>query len=129
MHIIVLGGAGAMGRITVRTLTEYADIDQITIADYNEERAHEVASSLPQRNNVQVKQIDVNNEEALRHLIRGADVVLSAVEYVYNLPVLKACIREKVHYADLGGLFHMSRTLLALHAEASAAGITALLGM
>ncbi len=128
MHIIVLGGAGAMGRITVRTLTEYADIDQITLADYNEERAREVASSLPQRN-VQVKQIDVNNEEALRHLIRGADVVLSAVEYVYNLPVLKACIREKVHYADLGGLFHMSRTLLALHAEASAAGITALLGM
>ena len=39
MHIIVLGGAGAMGRIAVRTLTEYADIDQITIADYNEERA------------------------------------------------------------------------------------------
>src|SRR5579859_2883421 len=100
MHIIVLGGAGAMGRITVRTLTEYADIDQITIADYNEERAREIASSLPQ-GNVQVKQIDVNNEEALRHLIRDADVVLSAVEYVYNLPVLKACIREKVHYADL----------------------------
>ena len=41
MHIIVLGGAGAMGRVTVRTLTEYEDVDQITIADYNEERARE----------------------------------------------------------------------------------------
>ena len=128
MHIIVLGGAGAMGRVTVRTLSEYADIDQITIADYNEERAHEVASSLSSRN-VRVKQIDVNDEERLRHLLRGADVVLSAVEYIYNLPVLKACIREKVHYADLGGLFHMSRTLMALHEEARAAGITAILGM
>ena len=46
MHIIVLGGAGAMGRITVRTLTEYDDVDQITIADYNEARAQEVASTL-----------------------------------------------------------------------------------
>ncbi|HET7640823.1 MAG TPA: saccharopine dehydrogenase NADP-binding domain-containing protein [Ktedonobacteraceae bacterium] len=46
MHIIVLGGAGAMGRVTVRTLTEYADVDQITLADYNEDRAREVAATL-----------------------------------------------------------------------------------
>src|SRR5437764_1455327 len=128
MHIIVLGGAGAMGRITVRTLTEYADIDQITIADYNEERAHEVAASL-QSNSIVVKQIDVNDEERLGALLHSADVVLNAVEYVFNLPVLKACIQEKVHYADLGGLFHMSRKLMNTHAEAEAAGITAVLGM
>ena len=40
MHIIVLGGAGAMGRITVRTLIEYEDVDQVTIADYKIGRAH-----------------------------------------------------------------------------------------
>ncbi len=128
MHIIVLGGAGAMGRIAVRTLTEYADIDQITIADYNKERAHEVATSL-QSGNVLVKQIDVNDEERLRALLRGADVVLNAVEYVFNLPVLKACIQERVHYADLGGLFHMTRRLMNMNDEVSAAGITAILGM
>ena len=26
MHIIVLGGAGAMGRVTVRALSEYDDV-------------------------------------------------------------------------------------------------------
>ena len=109
MHIIVLGGAGAMGRIAVRTLTEYSDIDQITIADYNEERAHEVAASL-HSSDILVKQIDVNDEERLRALLRGADVVLNAVEYIFNVPVLKACIREKVHYADLGGLFHVTHS-------------------
>jgi lysine 6-dehydrogenase len=128
MHIIVLGGAGAMGRIAVRTLTEYKDIEQITIADYNEERAHEVAASL-RSNNLAVRQIDVNDEERLRALLRGADVVLNAVEYVFNLPVLRACIQEKVHYADLGGLFHMTRKLMNLSEEVSAAGITAILGM
>ena len=45
MHIIVLGGAGAMGRVTVRALTGYADVDQVTIADYNEERARELADA------------------------------------------------------------------------------------
>jgi saccharopine dehydrogenase-like NADP-dependent oxidoreductase len=128
MHIIVLGGAGAMGRVTVRTLTEYDDIDQVTIADYNEERAREVAAALDS-SKIEVKQIDVNDSARLSLLLRGADVVLSAVEYVYNLPVLKACIQEKVHYADLGGLFHMTRKLMNMHAEAEAAGITAILGM
>ncbi|HEV2581215.1 MAG TPA: saccharopine dehydrogenase NADP-binding domain-containing protein [Ktedonobacteraceae bacterium] len=128
MHIIVLGGAGAMGRVTVRALTEYADIDHITIADYREGRARELATSL-NSSKVEPVQIDVNDEARLRSLLRGADVALSAVDYVYNLPILKACIAEKTHYADLGGLFHMTRTLMALHDEAEAAGITAILGM
>ena len=128
MHIIVLGGAGAMGRVTVRTLTEYEDVDQITIADYNEARAHEVAVAL-NSSKLHVQQIDVTNEARLDALVQGADVVLSAVEYVFNQPILRACIRQKVHYADLGGLFHMSRTLLAMSDEVEAAGITAILGM
>jgi saccharopine dehydrogenase-like NADP-dependent oxidoreductase len=128
MHIIVLGGAGAMGRIAVRTLTEYEDIDQVTIADYNEDRAREVASTL-NSSKIQVRQIDVNDAERLSALVRGADVVLNAVEYVFNLPILKACIQEKVHYADLGGLFHVTRKLMDMSAQVEAAGITAVLGM
>lgn len=128
MHIIVLGGAGAMGRITVRTLVEYPDVDHITIADYHGERARELAATLGS-SRLEAQQIDVNDEERLCSLLRGADVALVAVDYVYNLPILRACIKEKVHYADLGGLFHMSRTLMELNAEAEAAGITAVMGM
>lgn len=128
MHIIVLGGAGAMGRVAVRTLIEYEDIDQVTIADYNEERAHEVAAAL-NSSKIQVKQIDVHDTDRLSSLVRGADAVLSAVEYVFNQPVLKACIQEKVHYADLGGLFHMTRKLMDMGSQVEAAGITAILGM
>ncbi len=128
MHILVLGGAGAMGRVTVRALTEYDEVERITVADYNEQRARELAALL-NSSKIAARQIDVTDDERLADLIRGADVVLSAVDYVYNLPVLKACIREKVHYADLGGLFHMTRTLMELHDEAKAAGITAIMGM
>jgi saccharopine dehydrogenase-like NADP-dependent oxidoreductase len=128
MHIIVLGGAGAMGRVTVRALLEYPDVDLVTVADYHESRARELAESLGSAK-VQVRQIDVNDEDRLRALLRGSDVALSAVDYVFNQPILRACIKEKVHYADLGGLFHMSRTLLAMNDEVEAAGITAVLGM
>lgn len=128
MHIIVLGGAGAMGRVTVRTLIEYEDVDQVTIADYNEQRAQEVAFSFSS-SKIQVRQIDVTNKERLDQLLHGADVVLNAVDYAFNLLVLRACIRENVHYADLGGLFHMTRKMLELHDEAASAGITAIAGM
>jgi lysine 6-dehydrogenase len=128
MHIIVLGGAGGMGRITVRALTEYEDIDQITIADYNEERAREIASSL-HSSRLTVRQIDVTNEEQLRMLLHDSDVVLNAVDYAFNLSVLRACIQEKVHYADLGGLFHMTREMMELDKEATEAGISAIAGI
>ncbi len=128
MHIVVPGGAGAMGRVTVRALSEYDDIDMVTVADFNEARAQEVVASL-RSSKMQVRQVDVTDEEQLRHLIRGADAVLSAVDYRFNLSILRACIAEKVHYADLGGLFHMTRSLMSLHAEAEAAGITAIMGM
>src|SRR5579884_987545 len=132
MHIIVLGGAGAMGRVTVRALSEYDDVEQVTVADYNAERARELAALQQESlvgNTLSVQQIDVRDFKRLRDLIRGADAVLSAIDYAYNLPVLTACIQERVHYADLGGLFHMTRTLLALSDEAEAAGITAIMGM
>lgn len=128
MHIVVLGGAGAMGRVTIRALTEYDDVDQITLADYSEERAREAASSL-QCSKLQVRQIDVRDQERLRHLLHGADVALNAVDYAFNLFVLRACIQEKVHYADLGGLFHMTNKMMALNAEVEAAGITAIAGI
>src|SRR5690348_652843 len=128
MHIVVTGGAGAMGRVTVRALSEYDDIDLVTVADYNETRAQEVAASL-RSSKVQARQVDVTDEEQLRRLIHGADAVWSAVDYRFNPSILRACIAEKVHYADLGGLFHMTRTLMSLHAEAEAAGITAIMGM
>jgi lysine 6-dehydrogenase len=127
MRIIVLGGGGAMGRITVHALTDYPDIEQIIVADYNLTRAQEVASAF-QTARVSARQVDVTDEPQLRALLQGCDVALNAADYVFNIPVMRACIAERVHYADLGGLFHVSREQLALHTEAERAGITAILG-
>jgi saccharopine dehydrogenase-like NADP-dependent oxidoreductase len=117
-----------MGRVAVRTLTEYSIVERITVADYNAARAHEVVAAL-NHPNIEARQIDVTNEKQLTALIHGSNVVLNAVDYIFNEPVLRACIRERVHYADLGGLFHMTRKQLAMDDEAQAAGITAIAGI
>jgi saccharopine dehydrogenase-like NADP-dependent oxidoreductase len=70
MRIIVLGGAGAMGQVTVRALSEYPDIDQIVLADYNENRARQVAATL-NSSKVAVRQIDVNDQDRLGMLLQG----------------------------------------------------------
>ena len=33
MHLVVLGGGGAMGRVTVRALAEDARVERVTVAD------------------------------------------------------------------------------------------------
>ena len=48
------------------------DVDQVTIADYNEARAHEVAAALGS-SKIQVKQVDVNDSDRLSQLLRDAD--------------------------------------------------------
>jgi saccharopine dehydrogenase-like NADP-dependent oxidoreductase len=61
--------------------------------------------------------------------LSGADSLLNATVYYFNLPVMEACLEAGVHYVDLGGLFHTTRKQLELHERFQTAGITAVLGM
>jgi saccharopine dehydrogenase-like NADP-dependent oxidoreductase len=61
--------------------------------------------------------------------LKGADAVLNAVHYYFNLEVMHACLETRTHYTDMGGLFFNTRRQLALHDDFAAAGLTAVLGM
>ncbi|HEX8033194.1 MAG TPA: saccharopine dehydrogenase C-terminal domain-containing protein, partial [Ktedonobacterales bacterium] len=54
---------------------------------------------------------------------------LNATDYPYNLHVMRAALAARVSYADLGGLFHMTRRQYELDAAFKEAGITAVLGI
>ena len=43
MRVVVVGGAGAMGRWTVRDLTESEGVDEVVVADLDGSRAREAA--------------------------------------------------------------------------------------
>ena len=130
MKIVVLGGAGLMGRIAVKDLAASESVEQVIIADRDTELAHKVARLLPAgQSKVSVVEVDVTDSECLVAVLDGADAVLNAVHYYFNLQVMQACLEAGTHYTDMGGLFFNTRKQLALSDEFAAAGLTAVLGM
>ncbi|MGZ3600403.1 MAG: saccharopine dehydrogenase family protein [Ktedonobacterales bacterium] len=130
MHLVVLGGGGAMGRITVRTLAEDARVSRITVADVNLAAAERTISWLEQgHDKAHAVVCDVRDEHATTEMLRGTAAVLNATDYPYNLHVMRAALVAHVSYADLGGLFHMTRRQYELDAAFKDAGLTAVLGI
>ena len=128
----VVGGAGAMGRITVRDLCETcAPSDEILVADHDGERAAALVAALQAdgRPRVCAVGVDVRDRPAAAAALAGAFAVINAAQYQLNLEVMEAALAVGAHYLDLGGLFHMTRRQLELDGRYREAGRTALLGM
>ena len=135
MRVVVVGGAGAMGRWTVRDLTESEGVDEVVVADLDGSRAREAAGWAAARSGsngtaqVSGLGLDAGDGDALRRAFDGADVVCNCAVHATNLPMMEACADAGTHYVDLGGLYHTTRRQLALHDRFVAAGVTAVVGM
>ncbi len=127
--IVVVGGAGAMGRITVRDLVETAadDID-IVVADYDLAAAKKLAK-LYARRDVRPVRVDVNDVKKTAKALAGSFGVVGAIQHSFNLLLMEACLEAGAHYCDLGGLFHMTRLQLKNHGRFKKAGLLAVLGV
>lgn len=130
MRFVVVGGGGAMGRITVRALAEDSRVEAVVVADRDLAAAERTLAWLKKgRKKARAVACDVRDEAALAGLLAGSAAVLNAADYPFNLHVMRAALAAKVSYADLGGLFHMTKRQYELDAEYRAAGITAALGI
>jgi saccharopine dehydrogenase-like NADP-dependent oxidoreductase len=129
MRFIILGGAGAMGRITVTDLVKTsAPQDEIVIADYDFDQARALAGTFRARR-VRALRVDVKDRAAAVKSLNGAFVLINAVQYQLNVEAMELALALKAHYVDLGGLFHGTRRQLALDRRFRDIGRTALLGM
>ena len=129
MRIVVIGGAGAMGRITVKDLVETAPPNvHIQIADYDGDAAKKLAKSFRGRS-VEGLSADVTNHAKTVKLLRGAFGASNCTQHKFNLAVMRACLAAGAHYCDLGGLFHVARKQLELHAKFEKANLLAILGI
>ena len=128
MKVVVLGGAGLTGKCAVRDLANSPEVSEILVADIEKERTQKFVSSLGS-SKVQHATVDVRNHEATAALLKDADVTLNAVQYYFNIDVMKAALIAKTHYLDLGGLYHMTRKQLELNDDFKKAGLTAVVGM
>jgi len=129
MKYVVIGGAGAMGRITVRDLVQFAEPDdEIVIADFDLGRASDLASQIEDRR-VTAIAIDVRDIQATAKSLSGAFAVINCIQHHLNLDVMQAAIEARTHYLDLGGLFHITLKQLPLDLEFRRIGKLAILGM
>lgn len=128
MRITVLGGAGKMGCIAVQDLANDLRVDEVIIADINVEQARLVVDYLDSPK-VKIRQVDIQNDEALVQALKGSETCLNATVYYTNLAVMEACLHAEVHYTDMGGLFHITRKQLELNDRYTKAGLSAVLCM
>jgi lysine 6-dehydrogenase len=126
---VVVGGAGAMGQITVKDLVTTAPLeDEILIADYDLAKAEQLAAAL-QSPRVRAVQVNIRDIATTAVALQGAVVVINTAPYAFNLEVMAAALEAQTHYIDLGGLFHTTRQQLKLDRRFQAIARTALLGM
>lgn len=128
MRIVVVGGAGLMGRIALRDLAAAPEVREVVIAELNPEQAATIAAMI-RSPKLRVVAVDATDQAALVETLRDADACINATVYYSNLPIMHACLAARTHYLDLGGLFHTTRRQLELDQPFRAAGITAIVGM
>jgi saccharopine dehydrogenase-like NADP-dependent oxidoreductase len=103
VHLVVLGGGGAMGRVTVRALVEDDRVERVSVVDLETRIAERSITWLEKgRDKAQAFGCDVRDHSALVRLLAGADAVLNATDYPFNLEVMEAALAARVSYADLG---------------------------
>ncbi len=126
---VVLGGAGAMGQITVKDLVAFKEPhDEIIIADYSRDKAETFAQSFKDPH-VQSLYVDVRDKDSTIQALSDTFVLINSVQYQLNLEVMEIALTLKCHYIDIGGLFHTTRKQLELHDRFKAIHKIALLGM
>ncbi len=122
MKAIVLGGMGLTGRCAVFDLIENNKMDEIIVAD--------IVKNLDFGDpRVKFVKQDVNDKDSLVKTLRGADVVINAVQYYHNMKIMKAALEAKTNYIDFGGLYRITLEQLTLDQEFKDAGLLAIIGM
>ena len=127
MKAVILGGGGLTGQSTVRDLATGGLFDSVVAADLNPDLAKASAKAAGPK--ATAVTIDVRKKAAVVKLLKGADVLVNAVQYTFNLDVMAAALEAHVPYLDFGGLFHMTRRQLEVDDAFQKAKLLAIPGL
>ncbi|UCE95480.1 MAG: saccharopine dehydrogenase NADP-binding domain-containing protein [Candidatus Bathyarchaeota archaeon] len=127
MKVIVLGGGGAMGMVTVRDLAESPAVSEVVIGEADLKQAEKVAK-WTKSEKVSVCKVDITDIGSLINILPDNDVIANAAPYHLNLNVTEAAIAAQRPLTDLGGVYYMTLRQLELNKQAYDAGVTIVLG-
>jgi len=128
-YTYVVLGAGRQGVALAYDLARFGEAKRVVVADADEPVARRavvrLAALLPEQATAFVSaRCDAGRPDDVTALIRGADVLLSAVPYRLNVGLTDAAIAARVSFCDLGGNTSVVRQQLTRHAAAVAAGVS-----
>lgn len=109
---IILGATGLQGRITTKDLilSGYS----VLMCGRDKSRVEDLLKRYGKKTDFNF--VDASNINQMVSVIKksGAEIVVNCVEKVWNLNVLKACIKAKVNSIDLGSDVWMTRKQFAM---------------
>lgn len=114
-------GAGRMGLGAVHDLVSQSDVESVTVADFDEAKAREIAQRYPAK--ACAARVDCADDAAVVELMRGHDAAISCVNYWLNERLARAAVEARTNFCDLGGNNDVVDAELALDADARAAGV------
>lgn len=120
-------GAGRQGVAAAYDLARFGDAEQVLVVDVSRDAADAGARRVNQLLGVEVAvgaEGDAARPEDLKPVLLGADAVVSAVPYRYNLGLTRLAVDAGFHLCDLGGNTEIARRQLALGDDAVRAGVS-----
>jgi saccharopine dehydrogenase-like NADP-dependent oxidoreductase len=129
MHILAIGGAGAMGRAALNAVRDFPEVERITIADIDPVAAKAAADEIGAK--AVPLTLDIMDAQALAIAITCSDVVLntSGPFFRFGVPVLKAVLAAGRPYFDICDDPEPTLDMLKLDHQAKKAGSTAVVGI
>ena len=124
--VAVLGAGGTIAPAIVRDLADSPEAGDLVLLDLDLDRAREVAE---RHGGGKARAEACDARGGLAQAVTGCDVLVNSASYRVNLDAMRACVRARCHYLDLGGLYWMTGRQLELDGAFKRAGLLGLLGM
>ncbi|MCR4512641.1 saccharopine dehydrogenase family protein [Aeromicrobium sp. 50.2.37] len=129
LRVIVVGGAGSMGRWAVRTIAALGTAEILTVADIDAERAEKTAKAVG--GPCQALALDATDEVAMTDAFARHDVVVNTMGpfATFMLPILEAAIDSDCHYLDINDDWQPTIAAFDLDQRARERGLHVVIGL
>lgn len=129
LTVVIVGGAGAMGRWAVRSIAKLGSAKQLLIADIDEARAQRLVDEVG--GPCSSVALDATDEQALREVFSGCDVVLNTMGpfSIFARPILEAAIDCGCDYLDIDDDWESTLEAFDLDQRARAKGCRVVKGI
>lgn len=130
VRILVLGGAGYIGKVAAYLLAKHGKAE-VHVTSRSDDRARKAADEVNKRIGsaiVKYEAVDVENLDDVKRSMKNADLVVNCVGpyYKYGIDTIKAAIDVGVRYADICDECVAAKEIVKLDGDAKKAKTTIL---